>query len=124
MSGVLTYSANNSGGNWWLNDDDWRHLEDAGWQVEWVRNQTSPLRAGERFLGALATEARKTFDTPEEGVAEWAEITKANPAALGCYSCCGPPHSFDFRAEGEPVRYISPTAPYAGEMDYDAHTEL
>ena len=70
MSGVLTYSANNSGGNWWLNDDDWRNLEDAGWQVKWVRNQTS----GERFLGALATEARKTFDTPEEAHAAYLAV--------------------------------------------------
>lgn len=31
----VTYSSNNSGGSWWLSDDDWRRLEAAGWGVEW-----------------------------------------------------------------------------------------
>lgn len=33
----VKYSSNNSGGSWWLSDEDWRALEAAGWQVEWGR---------------------------------------------------------------------------------------
>jgi hypothetical protein len=31
----VTYSSNNSGGSWWLKDEDWQKLEDAGWYVVW-----------------------------------------------------------------------------------------
>ena len=31
----VTYSSNNSGGNWWLLDSHWQRLEDAGWYVVW-----------------------------------------------------------------------------------------
>lgn len=31
----VRYSANNSGGSWWLTDDHWLALEKAGWVVEW-----------------------------------------------------------------------------------------
>lgn len=31
----VTYSSNNSGGSWWLTDENWRDLEQAGWVVEW-----------------------------------------------------------------------------------------
>lgn len=33
----VKYSSNNSGGDWWLTDEDWRRLEEAGWEVEWGR---------------------------------------------------------------------------------------
>lgn len=32
---TVEYDSNNSGGDWWLDDDDWRRLEEAGWFVEW-----------------------------------------------------------------------------------------
>jgi hypothetical protein len=31
----VEYSANNSGGSWWLKDQHWLALEAAGWTVEW-----------------------------------------------------------------------------------------
>jgi len=31
----IQYSSNNSGGSWWLNDNDWINLEKAGWTVIW-----------------------------------------------------------------------------------------
>jgi hypothetical protein len=31
----VAYTSNNSGGNWWLKDEDWKALEKAGWYVEW-----------------------------------------------------------------------------------------
>lgn len=32
---VIEYRSNNSGGSWWLQDKDWKALEDVGWEVEW-----------------------------------------------------------------------------------------
>ena len=32
---IVEYDHNNSGGEWWLTDKDWKTLEDAGWHVEW-----------------------------------------------------------------------------------------
>lgn len=31
--GVLKYSSNNSGGSWWLTDQNWKDLEASGWVV-------------------------------------------------------------------------------------------
>ncbi len=36
MSGWIEYDSNNSGGGWWLNDTDWKALEEAGWHVDWI----------------------------------------------------------------------------------------
>ncbi len=36
MSSYVEYSANNSGGHWWLKDEDWQALETAGWRVRWA----------------------------------------------------------------------------------------
>ena len=30
----IVYSSNNSGGSWWLSDEDWKKLEAAGWNVD------------------------------------------------------------------------------------------
>jgi len=32
---LVEYSSNNSGGEWWLSDDDWIALEKDGWHVKW-----------------------------------------------------------------------------------------
>lgn len=32
----VEYSSNNSGGSWWLKDEDWKSLEAGGWKVEWA----------------------------------------------------------------------------------------
>lgn len=31
----VEYGSNNSGGEWWLSDEQWRALELAGWEVVW-----------------------------------------------------------------------------------------
>ncbi len=31
----VEYTSTNSGGSWWLTDEDWRALEAAGWVVAW-----------------------------------------------------------------------------------------
>ena len=33
----VEYNSNNSGGHWWLDDNQWRALEAAGWKVAWYR---------------------------------------------------------------------------------------
>ena len=36
--GILLYNSNNSGGRWWLNDEQWENLEDNGWVVHWYHD--------------------------------------------------------------------------------------
>lgn len=81
---TITYDSNNSGGGWWLSDDDWKNLEEAGWTVDWK---------DERFLGALATSAKKDFYSIDEAKAEFERITGQDPEEEGC-NCCGQPHNF------------------------------
>jgi hypothetical protein len=92
----VNYKSNNSGGHWWLEDKDWFALEAAGWQVEWYKNQTNGIfgcNKNGRFLGALASEATKEFDSIEAAVAEFEKITGQCADDVGC-SCCGSPHYF------------------------------
>lgn len=108
--GLLEYSSNNSGGDWWLKDADWIALEDAGWTVEWCRNRKDSFfrpDKGGRWLGALATRAEKEFDSPEEGISEWESITGQTATDEGC-NCCGPPHNFTFEQGGK-TQYFSVT---------------
>lgn len=113
--GLLTYSSNNSGGNWWLTDSDWYALEEAGWKIDWYADKKESYY-GERWLGALAGYASKEFDSAEEGVLEWESLTGQNAASIGC-NCCGPPHSFTFDT-GDDVQFISPEMPEYGELNY------
>ena len=98
--GTLEYDSNNSGGSWWLSDENWFDLEEAGWKVNWKKDELDPLfrhsiRDG-RWLGALATSASKEFNSEREGIAEWERITGQSERDNGC-ECCGPPHRFWFK---------------------------
>lgn len=118
MSGKLEYHSNNSGGDWWLDDNDWQALEAGGWHVEWVKDQDDRVfRDGDRFLGALATDASKRFDSKREGIEEWERLTGESAASLGC-GCCGPPHTFTWIGDDGEYDYIYPDAPLYGELDY------
>lgn len=118
MKGILEYDSNNSGGDWWLSDDDWKALDAAGWNVHWGGRRfytddpaelLTPQEASDlkgqpfapdeegRWLGALAMSCAKAFESPEEGIAEWERITGQDSNAVGC-PCCGPPHNFYFHA--------------------------
>jgi hypothetical protein len=91
---IVTYQSNNSGGYWWLDDEDWRNLEKAGWKVEWM----------DRFLGAIAYKATKPNSTLKEAVEDWTKITQKNPLEEGC-PCCGQPHLFTEKtADGQFVK--------------------
>jgi len=91
---LVEYSSNNSGGFWWLKDEDWYALEKAGWQVEWFKDSENNWGAKDgRFLGSLACYAKKEFPTIAMAKAEWEYITSQNAEDKGC-SCCGQPHYF------------------------------
>ena len=92
---LIQYSSNNSGGDWWLTDEDWYKLEEAGWDVEWYKDKTeeSSYYKNGRFLGALATYASKEFESIEAATEEWEMITGQDSNEIGC-PCCGEPHSF------------------------------
>lgn len=88
----VEYSANNSGGGWWLTDENWLDLERAGWEVQWIKDDEY-YKGDERHLGALATCAIKRDTTLGDAIHEWEHVTGQNSNSLGC-SCCGTPHSF------------------------------
>lgn len=82
---IIEYSSNNSGGDWWLKDEDWRSLESAGWKVQWLK---------ERWLGAIAISASKEFDSIDAAVDEFESITGQDANEEGG-PCCGYPHNFE-----------------------------
>jgi len=71
---TVQFSENNSGGSWWLNEEQYQALRDGGWTVEDHR-------------------ATKEFNTLEEGVEEWERLTGEDSDTLGC-ECCGRPYQF------------------------------
>jgi len=105
----VEYESNNSGGSWWLTDDDWRALEEAGWDVAWFATQEGRyFQPGDdgRWLGALARSASKEVERPQDAIDEWSRITGQSPSEEGC-NCCGPPHSFSYRDEDGRYRYTT-----------------
>ena len=93
---IIEYDSNNSGGDWWLKDEDWYNLEKAGWKIDWYKDEKDILgKKRERWLGALARGAEKEFNTPKEAIIEFEKITGQDASAEGC-NCCGPPHSFSW----------------------------
>lgn len=93
----VEYSSNNSGGDWWLEDKDWKALEAAGWEVDWYANEKDPFTRRAypdgRFLGALASHAKRYGLSLKMAIAEWEDITGQNSEDQGCH-CCGSPHGF------------------------------
>ena len=92
----VEYRSNNSGGSWWLEDADWTALEQAGWKIDWAKDQEVMGRLGRkdgRWLGALATSASREGLSLHEAVAEWEKATGKCSTDAGC-PCCGQPHNF------------------------------
>lgn len=117
--GWVEYSSNNSGGDWWLDDDDWKALEAAGWKVEWNvdRARLSELDSNPegRFLGALATSAKRYGVSMRHAIEEWENVTGESSNDLGC-SCCGVPHSFSlYSSSGAYLDSYSPSYPTQGD---------
>lgn len=113
MGVVVKYDSNNSGGHWWLSDEDWDKLAAAGWNVHWnghggrrpessYSDPLAPVKdVGERWLGARTGSAAKEFENPADAIAEFERVTGQDASAEGC-NCCGPPHSFEYEdADGK-----------------------
>lgn len=129
--GYVEYSSNNSGGEWWLNDQNWKDLEAAGWKVVWatltydynkagnykhdpdgtpalrpITEKDKPLFLDEdgRYLGALARAAYRSGLSLREAAEEWERVTGLSATDAGC-PCCGQPHNFtEYNAKGEYVK--------------------
>ena len=100
MKKLYEYESNNSGGDWWLLDQDWKDLENAGWRVWWGgvnadytdrKYETFEEADKDRWLDAAAKNAQKEFDSEEEAIEEFEEITGMDYNSTGCM-CCGQPH--------------------------------
>ncbi len=104
--GTLEYSSNNSGGDWWLTDENWFAMEEAGWNVEWMKDHEywKEMTRDGRWLGALATKASIAVSSKadaEEKIREWERLTGQNADDKGC-ECCGQPHYFVLeKSDGE-----------------------
>lgn len=104
-------SENNSGGGWWLSEDDWLALEAKGWVIEWAEEMAKrdhlfassfEKRADGKllYMGARAREAKRYGVSMNVARAEFQDATGQHPDEEGC-ECCGQPHYFSARdAEG------------------------
>lgn len=106
----IEYSSNNSGGSWWLTEDDWLNLENAGWEVDWVKD-INYYKGQTTFLGSTAMHARRYGLSEEQAIAEFERVTDQNAEDPGC-SCCGQPHLF-YWGDAEP-RVLKVQAERAG----------
>ena len=115
----VEYSANNSGGRWWLSDADWENLDAAGWSVQWhakePKHEKYPILDADengRICGALAS--RATIRVPANGARDalrpavlmWESTVGKDAADEGC-NCCGPPHRFSTSKEKPDEYYES-----------------
>lgn len=118
----VEYHSNNSGGGWWMKDEDWFALEKAGWVVRWSKTddfQSKYVEPDGRYMGALAVYAIKQNTTLAEAIAEFDRVTSCYSADLGC-NCCGTPHSFTlYNDDGKYIEYWSPSFPTSGDSYYD-----
>ena len=100
----VEYRSNNSGGGWWLKDEDWKNLEAAGWEIDWIKDQEDSLISkGDRWLGALAKTATRRGLSLRDAAEEWEKVVNQSPLEAGC-SCCGQPHDFtEYDESGEMI---------------------
>jgi hypothetical protein len=109
----FNYSSNNSGGDWWLTDQNWFDLEKAGWAVDWNKDKKDNFFKSSqdgRWLGSLAQNASKEFETLKEAVEEFEKVAGQDMSDIGC-SCCGSPHSMSWYDKNENYHFA-----YAGDF--------
>ena len=83
---MIIYQSNNSGGYWWLTDQDWLALEAAGWKVKWYRDQRDMQRyldSDGSCLGALACSATRSGLSLDASIAEFERITGKSAELVG-----------------------------------------
>ena len=111
---LFQYSSNNSGGRWWLSEDNWKALANAGWKVIWSWQEfiynskgdhifdsegypkvKDAKPVGTLWLGGYAKYAYKKFNTVKECIDEFEKLTGQDVSDKGC-NCCGAPHNFSW----------------------------
>jgi len=122
----VQYRTNNSGGSWWLTDDDWKRLEEAGWTVDWGDTYfcnskfsfTQPPDSAELCDPGVECSGHRKYDTWQEAdrdrwmgalavsahkrVSSLADALKEFETVTGQSAtddgcnCCGAPHSFNW----------------------------
>jgi hypothetical protein len=81
---------NNSGGYWWLSDEQVDALLADGWFID--GSNTYRMREGKRALN-LSIDLPVTTGAVEIAMIEFQRVTGEDPNAIGC-TCCGPPFHF------------------------------
>lgn len=76
---IVRFAHHNSGGDYWLNAEHWKTLEQHGWKIEWEDE--------------FATEATKEFKSIRQAKKEFRKLTGFDPNDRGCH-CCGQPFEF------------------------------
>jgi len=99
---LIEYHSNNSGGNEWLTEQNWKDLKKAGWKLFSYGNfvyinsnrafgkDNLPKRKG---VVGFPSYGFKRFDSIGEALQEFEKITGSDVTAEGC-NCCGAPHEF------------------------------
>lgn len=86
----IQYISNNPGGYFRTNDETWKKLNNAGWEVQWFKEK--------QWHNQLATSAiKRNVKDLKDVEKEWALITGLNilEPGCGCFSCQGQPvHEF------------------------------
>jgi len=107
---LICYSSNNSGGSWWLDEKDWKALEDVGWRVLWFYEKVAEKNGKYLFDKETGLPIIEKIDIPtcnceppreavymahslEEAIASFENATGQDAYAEGC-PCCGRPHDF------------------------------
>lgn len=81
--GYIEFSENNSGGSFWLSEENYQALKDIGWEGEGIV-------PGERYAGRTLT---RTGVSRRVALAEFEDATGWSPYEEGC-DCCGQPFNF------------------------------
>lgn len=117
----LEYSSNNSGGRWWLDDNDWYALERVGWTIDWYKDRDDGWGSYKdgRFLDALASGAHKIVGSKTEAteaIEQFEKVTGQSVTDQGC-NCCGRPHYFTLYDDDD--NYISAFETNPKIVEYD-----
>lgn len=91
----VEFSPNNSGGHWWVTNQNFSDLEKSGWIIPWCKDNSdkSFLEKDGTYMGLNARHAYKETNSLASAIEEWEHVTGLDARSLGC-PCCGPPHSF------------------------------
>lgn len=100
----VEYDTNNSGGSYWLKNNDWEALRNAGWLLmdwdnayyengQYVADETGLPKVTRPAQLESAHYAFKMFDSISDAIKEFEKLTGQDVTDEGC-NCCGPPHSF------------------------------